>query len=200
LGWGIKSEQLAPIGLFVQLVMMSLFITLIALEKARIWIGFIVLLIFSSRKRYSLHGYSYTQMLYQNTRSIDKEMHMMTKWISILIILSLGFMFMNNRQNEGYRAITPTEAKAKLKDKKVILLDVRTTEEYREKHIQGSVLIPVNELQGKIEEVVPNKDQEIIIYCRSGNRSETASKILLKRGYKNVYDLGGIINWTYEVE
>ncbi|MFT9497131.1 rhodanese-like domain-containing protein [Anaerosolibacter sp.] len=124
----------------------------------------------------------------------------MIKWVSILIVISLIFFFITSRQNEGYRSIDPAEAKAKLKDKKVILLDVRTTEEYKEKHISQSVLIPLDELQGKIEKSIPNKDQEIIIYCRSGNRSKTASTMLLKMGYENVYDLGGIIDWPYGVE
>lgn len=124
----------------------------------------------------------------------------MIKWISILIILSLGFFFITNRQNEGYRTIDPAEAKVKIEDKKVVLLDVRTIEEYKESHILKSVLIPLNELQGKIEGIIPNKDQEIIIYCRSGNRSKTASTMLLKMGYENVYDLGGIIDWPYGVE
>jgi len=125
----------------------------------------------------------------------------MIKWISILIVLLLGFAFIiNNRQDEGYRVITPLDAKTKLEDKSVILLDVRTMEEYRQAHIPGSILIPVDELQGKIEDKFPNKEQGIIIYCRSGNRSKTAANMLLKMGYKNVYDLGGIINWPYEVE
>ena len=81
-----------------------------------------------------------------------------------------------------------------------IILDVRTQEEYDEKHIPGAVLVP-NESIGESEiEELPDKDQMILVYCRSGNRSKQASEKLAKLGYTNVYEFGGINNWTGEVE
>lgn len=81
-----------------------------------------------------------------------------------------------------------------------IILDVRTKEEYDEKHIPNAVLVP-NESIGESEiEELPDKDQMILVYCRSGNRSKQASEKLAKLGYTNVYEFGGINNWPGEVE
>ncbi len=74
----------------------------------------------------------------------------------------------------------------------IILLDVRTEEENKEIRIPGSTLIPLDKLESNVEIVIPDKEKTIYVYCRSGNRSVSAVKILLKLGYKNVYDLGGI--------
>jgi len=101
----------------------------------------------------------------------------------------------------GYADITPAEAKKRLdSDKSIVLLDVRTQEEYDEKHIPGSILIPVDELEKRAELELPDKNAEIFVYCRSGRRSVTASEILVRLGYTGVYNLGGINDWPYEVE
>ncbi len=97
--------------------------------------------------------------------------------------------------------ITADEAKKRLdSDESIILLDVRTEEEYREKHIPGSLLLPLSDLEDKAESEIPDKDATLFVYCRSGNRSATASKILVNLGYTKVYDLGGIIDWPYDTE
>lgn len=83
-------------------------------------------------------------------------------------------------------------------DKDIILVDVRTPQEYREKRIPGSILLPDYEVKTKAAEVFPDKDAKIVVYCRSGRRSAESAKILRELGYKNVYDLGGINNWPYE--
>ncbi len=74
-----------------------------------------------------------------------------------------------------------------------ILLDVRTKEEYDAETIVGSVLLPVQELELNASEIIKDKEQTILVYCRSGNRSKTATNQLLDLGYKNVFDVGGII-------
>ena len=81
-----------------------------------------------------------------------------------------------------------------------MLLDVRTSAEYTQKHIPKSTLIPLDVLQNKVQNQIPNKETTIFIYCRSGNRSRMGAKMLIDLDYKNVYDLGGIINWPYDVE
>lgn len=126
----------------------------------------------------------------------------MYRFIIVVLILAIGIIFYNNNEKaEGYQTMTPAEAKSILEsDKDVTLLDVRTLEEYKEKHIEGSLLIPLNILEQQIQKEIPNKNQKIIIYCRSGNRSKTAANILLEMGYKNVYDLGGINSWPYETK
>ncbi|MCL2719408.1 MAG: rhodanese-like domain-containing protein [Lachnospiraceae bacterium] len=78
-----------------------------------------------------------------------------------------------------------------------ILLDVRTIEEYVEKHIAGAILIPDYEIASRAEIELTDKDTIILVYCRSGRRSENAAKELVEMGYTNVYDFGGIIDWPY---
>lgn len=83
-------------------------------------------------------------------------------------------------------------------DKDIILLDVRTPEEYRQKRIPGSILLPDTEVRDNADDIIPNKNARIVVYCRSGRRSAKAAKILREMGYENVFDLGGINNWPYE--
>ena len=99
-----------------------------------------------------------------------------------------------------YMKITPAEAKKQLEsDKSIILVDVRTEAEYKEGHIKGSVLIPYDLIGKEASSKLSDKSAKIIVYCRSGNRSEVAARELLKMGYTSVYDLGGIQDWPYEV-
>lgn len=100
----------------------------------------------------------------------------------------------------GYLQISTEEAKSLMEsEENYIILDVRTKEEYEEKHIPGAVLIP-NETIGE-EEIpqLPDKDQMILVYCRSGNRSKQAAEKLVALGYTNVVEFGGINDWTGEV-
>ncbi|AFM39413.1 Rhodanese-related sulfurtransferase [Desulfosporosinus acidiphilus SJ4] len=95
--------------------------------------------------------------------------------------------------------IDPSEAKKRLDtEKDIILLDVRTEKEYVENHIPRSTLIPLNVLAREAGQKLPNKQAAIFVYCRSGNRSKAAVKMLLKLGYSNLYNLGGIIRWPYK--
>lgn len=97
--------------------------------------------------------------------------------------------------------LTAEEGKVMMEeDQPIILVDVRTQEEYTEEHIPGAILVPVDELENLAPEMMPDKDATYIIYCRSGNRSATAAQILIDLGYKNIYDMGGIIDWPYETE
>jgi len=76
----------------------------------------------------------------------------------------------------------------------VILLDVRNQDEFDELHIEGSILIPVGQLESRLHEL-PDKEAIIIVYCRAGRRSAEASEILISNGYKNIYDMQTIYNW-----
>lgn len=96
-------------------------------------------------------------------------------------------------------SITAEEAKEKLdSDDSIILLDVRTPEEYREGHIPGAKLLPVKDIEAKAETEIPEKSATYIVYCRSGSRSAAASVQLVELGYENIYDLGGINDWPYD--
>lgn len=97
-----------------------------------------------------------------------------------------------------YSRITVEEAKEIIETEEVIILDVRTSEEYQEEHIEGALLISDYELKNLVESKLPDKDKKILVYCRSGNRSESAAKVLIDMGYTNVHDFGGIVSWTYD--
>lgn len=125
----------------------------------------------------------------------------MNKIIIVVLILAVGIMIYTNRKEEGYQKISPSEVKAQLdSNENIVILDVRTKQEYKEGHIPKSILVPVGEISKRIENVVSDKDKKIVVYCRSGNRSKVAANNLLKMGYKNVYDLGGINKWPYEIQ
>ena len=75
----------------------------------------------------------------------------------------------------------------------------KALKEYDEGHIQGAILIPEYEISARAEEEIPNKDLLILVYCRSGRRSKIAAEELVKLGYTNVKEFGGIIDWEYEI-
>ena len=80
-----------------------------------------------------------------------------------------------------------------------IIVDARTEEEFAEGHIPGSILIPEYEIADRAQSELPDKDQLILVYCRSGRRSKIASQALADLGYTNVKEFGGIIDWPYDV-
>ncbi|MFA5007039.1 MAG: rhodanese-like domain-containing protein [Candidatus Izemoplasmatales bacterium] len=84
-------------------------------------------------------------------------------------------------------------------DAAVVLVDVRTPEEYAAGHIPGALLIPLSDLEDDAAAMLPDKDAEIIVYCRSGNRSAQAADLLDGLGYARIYDMGGIIDWPYDI-
>jgi rhodanese-related sulfurtransferase len=99
------------------------------------------------------------------------------------------------------RKISAEEAKTLLEqNKNILLLDVRTPEEYRSVHIPGSTLLPLNDLQDNIQKYAPEKDRPILIYCLSGARADTACRILAGMGYTDVVSMGGIRSWKYKLE
>lgn len=100
---------------------------------------------------------------------------------------------------EKYVRITQEEAKEMMNKENTIILDVRTKAEYDEGFIENAVLLPVTDIKERAEEVLPDKNTTILVYCRSGNRSKTASKELINLGYTNVYDFGGINSWKYGI-
>jgi len=98
-----------------------------------------------------------------------------------------------------YRKISAGEAYQMMRNtSEYILLDVRSLEEFTEKHISGAALIPDNEIVNRAAKELPDKNALILVYCRSGARSAKAANELVGMGYANVYDFGGIIDWPYE--
>ena len=106
-----------------------------------------------------------------------------------------------NDQGAVYLNITAEEAKQIMDSEEgYIILDVRTQEEYDQGHIPGAILIPDTEINAKAEEVLTDKEQLLLVYCRSGRRSKLAAEALVELGYTNIKEFGGIIDWPYEVE
>ena len=104
-------------------------------------------------------------------------------------------------QEISCRQITMDEAVAMMEEEEgYIILDVRTAAEFDEKHIPGAINIPNEAIGTDAIPELPDKDQLILVYCRSGNRSKQASEKLMKLGYTNVVEFGGIIDWPGETE
>lgn len=119
--------------------------------------------------------------------------------IGFLIVILLSGCAATKEENKiMYNKITAEEAKEMIDTQEVIILDVRTQEEFKEKHIEGALLIPDYELANVAKSKLPDKNKKILVYCRSGNRSKSAARLLIDMGYTEVYDFGGIINWPYE--
>ena len=121
--------------------------------------------------------------------------------IVLSILLSLfGLTACGDDNNNSYEQITAKEAKTIMDtENDYIIIDARTTEEFAEGHIIDAILIPEYEIADRAEKELPNKEQLILVYCRSGRRSKIASEELVKKGYINVKEFGGIIDWPYDV-
>jgi rhodanese-related sulfurtransferase len=120
--------------------------------------------------------------------------------LAVMLLTACG-QDKENNQEAVYMNITAEEAKQIMDTEEgYIILDVRTQEEYDESHIPGAILIPNTEIEARAEEILTDKDQLILVYCRSGRRSKLAAEILVELGYTNIKEFGGIIDWPYEVE
>ena len=124
--------------------------------------------------------------------------------ILILIITCIAILYGctsggENKMKNSYEQITPAEAKEIMDEENgYVILDVRTQEEFDEAHIDGAILIPDYEITAKAESMLKDKNQLILVYCRSGRRSKNAASELVRLGYTNVKEFGGIIDWPYE--
>ena len=119
---------------------------------------------------------------------------------AVLSAMLLTSCAADTSSSNGYRQVSASEAAELMRsEKNYVILDVRRADEYADGHIVGAINIP-NETIGDAEIAeLPDKNQMILVYCRSGNRSKQASDKLAKLGYTNVYEFGGIIDWTGEI-
>ncbi len=130
-------------------------------------------------------------------------MRLHNKAILVLVVLTLTLAFASCGKNEeaSYSQVDAAKAKQLMEtEQNYVILDVRTDSEFSEGHIPGAMLIPDYEIEEKAESMLKDKDQLILVYCRSGNRSKGAAETLAKLGYTNVVEFGGIIDWPYETE
>ena len=118
--------------------------------------------------------------------------------LSVLAIFVLAGCSKETAEN-SYKQISMDEAVTMMAEETdYIILDVRTPEEFAEKHIPNAINVPNETIGNDDIPELPNKDQMILVYCRSGNRSKQASEKLVKLGYTNIYEFGGINDWTGE--
>ena len=99
----------------------------------------------------------------------------------------------------AYQKISAEEAYEMMASQEVVVVDVRTREEYDGGHIENAVLVPNESIGSEMPEALPDKEATLLVYCRSGRRSKDAAQKLLKLGYQSVYDFGGVIDWPYEL-
>ena len=118
-----------------------------------------------------------------------------------MAIVLCAMVLLGGCGENGYQQISQDEAKEMMDSQEVVILDVREQDEFDSGHIAGAVLLPMGSIsEATAAEVIPKKDSVVLVYCRSGNRSKTASEKLVELGYTKVYEFGGINTWPYEIE
>ena len=123
----------------------------------------------------------------------------MKKIIPFLMALLLLAGCGAQSEESTYRQVNAEEADSMMEEESgYFILDVRTAQEYSEKHIPGAINIPNETIGTEDIPELPDKEQLILVYCRSGNRSKQASEKLVKLGYTNIVEFGGINDWTGE--
>ena len=142
-----------------------------------------------------------------------KNRKIITVFISIIMLTVIGFSLTNGKAKKieptvvyakgQYVKITSDQAVEMMKkEKNYVIVDVRTPEEYKEGYIPNAINIPLDTIDNYNSQNVENlkdKNQLIMVYCRSGRRSAEAAKKLLAKGYMNVIDFGGINDWKGEI-
>ena len=130
----------------------------------------------------------------------------MKKFKGLILMLTISLLLFGltacqgGENNSTYEQITQQQAKTIMDtEKDYIIIDARTDEEFAEGHIEGAIVIPEYEISFRAEKELPDKNALILVYCRSGRRSKIASEELVKLGYTNVKEFGGIIDWPYEI-
>ncbi|MEX0736757.1 MAG: rhodanese-like domain-containing protein [Bacteroidota bacterium] len=134
--------------------------------------------------------------LHPITRTYQKEYYILT----LILITLAGFSLMD--QDSGARTITVQETHSLMQsDTSVLFLDVRTPQEWSGSsgRLEGAILIPLQELEERMHELDAHKKKAIVAYCRSGNRSGTAARMLTAKGFHAVNMLGGMIRWNTDL-
>ena len=133
--------------------------------------------------------------------------HKTKKWyytitVPVLLMIQIvgAVMLLSSCGGASYTQISQAEALQMMQEQEnYLIVDVRRTDEFAEGHIAGAINVPNEEIADEMPELLPDKDQLLLIYCRSGNRSKQASQKLADMGYRNVYEFGGINTWQGEI-
>lgn len=132
-------------------------------------------------------------------KNITRRLMIFMLTLSLFGLASCGSADNDKNTDLTYEQISAEEAKTIMDTEKAyIIIDARTESEFAGGHIEGAILIPEYEIAQRAEKELPDKDALILVYCRSGRRSKIASEELVRLGYTNVKEFGGIIDWPYE--
>jgi len=145
----------------------------------------------------------------QNTRwfRFERNKNFVKQKIILIIILSItavmvmlvyNFAESDSAVENGGRITAGYAYELMQNSQNAVILDVRTNQEFEAEHIPGATLLPVNDIERLAKDMLPNKDELILIYCRTGQRSRTAAGVLVNLGYTNVLDFGGIVDWPFD--
>ena len=130
-----------------------------------------------------------------------KKRRLLSVIAALVFLLALSGCGAAEKEGSVYMNINAEKAKEMMDGlEKFVLLDARSEEEFSEGHIPGAIVIPHEEVSERAEAEIPEKDVPVFVYCRSGRRSKIAAEALVALGYSEVYEFGGIIDWTYEIE
>ncbi len=131
---------------------------------------------------------------------VMNNMHLQNAWVSkktFCVMAAAALMLMGGRRPSAIHQVPPSDAEKLIRDVGVVLLDVRTKEEFAQGHIPGAQSIPINELEQRLRELPADKTQPILVYCRDSVRSSKAAQLLLRAGRKDIYNLsGGVRAWA----
>lgn len=119
--------------------------------------------------------------------------------IVVLVLIVFFVVGCEKKEDIMVNKITPKEVYNSINTGKYVIVDVREKNEYNEGHISNAINVSVDSISDAMEKIVVNKNINIVVYCRSGSRSLEATKKLVQLGYTNVYDMGGILNWEYDL-
>ena len=132
------------------------------------------------------------------SNEVEPAVKLMMIILVVAAMMAIAVIYFRNSQSSEIVSVTPKEASAMLSsDTSIVLLDVRTPDEYRSEtgHLPNAILMPIQELESRSAELEKVKEKTILVYCRSGHRSLHAAEILSKRGYKTINLEGGILQW-----
>ncbi len=127
--------------------------------------------------------------------------------LMFLVLIFLAFFLLKKANDTepqdaaGYATLTPLQAKKRMdKEKDIIILDVSAPMEYAEGHLPNNILIPFNDLETKVSKKLPDKETTIFVCCATGDKSRAASKKLVFLGYTQIFNIGGINRWPYDIK
>ena len=127
-------------------------------------------------------------------------MRPLTMFVLVIMLITLIGCNKTTPETTTIKTITAKEAKEMMTTKQnIIILDVRTPQEYSGGHIEDAILLPDYDVKDKVNEIISDKEATILVYCRSGRRSAAAAQTLQKLGYTSIYDFGGVNDWPYEL-